>query len=753
MDSANENNEGRKTPPKDDAPPEQSRQPTQQERDAEAKRRATAGRARAPASAPGAVQSSHPAGGKGARARSTASDDVSNGPSTSAAASRAAVERNMEDRDALAKRRAAARTSNGPAVTPGVVAERNPPPAPAPAPAVSDPEPSTTSKEEDEQPGVAAVVAAAPPAAAAAPVAVVSANRGASASVVPDHAEAPQNVAIAAGAEEGFEDVEKPLDDYDESQKEAAVDLGPEAAVTHALEGDVEMTEAPVVYPGADPNMHDGVAVDGIEAFVADTVVDATGVAVVMSEEEEEQFEQKRRKKYLCYGAIVLVIVAVSIVVPVVLLVGGGGPKIVELPPSVAPSGAPSAVPSSAPTTNRFNMLLDYLETLPITPAGLFEDRSAPQYQAALWLADDDSFLTDNDLEFSDPKALQRYAVATFYYATGGNNWKLCGKNSPSCGDVAWLDSSDECTWFSIDCGEDGSDFITQINFPATGNDLIGEMPPEMSLLTNLRRFLAPENSLKGDLDVAFAQLTGLQTIAMPDNRLEGTIPTGILVSNPDLGFLDLGGNQFKGSLPSEIAGATKLSDLQLDTNGLTGTIPTEIGNLSLLAHFEIQTNELVGTIPNELYSLTKLTTLSIRENEGVNGTISPSISQLTALGVLQLGFTGLGGAIPEEMFVLTDLSEMNLEGAAFSGTIPESFKRLNASLMDLFLNDNEFTGSVPVAFDFLTALETLQIQGNHLTGSISAAVCAERGLRFQQLATLIVDCVVECTCCDNCEE
>ena len=295
-----------------------------------------------------------------------------------------------------------------------------------------------------------------------------------------------------------------------------------------------------------------------------------------------------------------------------------------------------------------------------------------------------------------------------------------------------------------------------------------------MSLLTGLRRFLAPENSLKGDLDVAFAQLTGLQTIAMPDNRLEGTIPTGILTNNPDLGFLDLGGNQFNGPIPAEIAGATKLSDLQLDTNELTGTIPSEIGNLELLSkylairkekmqapltfplssgNFELQTNNLVGTIPSQLYSLTKLSTVSLRENEGIDGTISTLISQLTALGVLQLGFTGLGGPIPEEMFVLTDLSEMNLEGASFSGTIPESFKRLNASLMDLFLNDNEFTGSVPVAFDFLTALETLQIQGNQLTGSISAAVCAERGLRFQQLATLIVDCVVACTCCDNCEE
>jgi len=167
----------------------------------------------------------------------------------------------------------------------------------------------------------------------------------------------------------------------------------------------------------------------------------------------------------------------------------------------------------------------------------------------------------------------------------------------------------------------------------------------------------------------------------------------------------------------------------------------------------ELQNNNLVGTIPDDIYSLTKITSLQLHENQGINGTISPLISKLSLLTTLQLGFTGLGGEIPTEMFVLTDLSEMNLENAQFSGTIPELFKNLNASLMDLLLNNNRFTGSVPVAFDYLTALETLQIQGNEITGTISAQICVERGLRFQQLATLIVDCVVVCDCCDNCKE
>jgi hypothetical protein len=145
-----------------------------------------------------------------------------------------------------------------------------------------------------------------------------------------------------------------------------------------------------------------------------------------------------------------------------------------------------------------------------------------------------------------------------------------------------------------------------------------------------------------------------------------------------------------------------------------------------------------VGTLPDEIFGLDKLTTLSFRSNVGITGTLSTMISQLAALTTLQAGFTEIGGTIPDSIFTLTSLDELNLENAQFTGTLPERFRLLNVTLMDLFLNENQFTGPIPEAFDYLTALETLQIQGNELTGMISQAVCSQRGLRFQMLATLV---------------
>jgi hypothetical protein len=468
------NNDPKKPPAKTPPPQESAPAQTQAERDAESKRRAAAGSARAPAATPGAVSESRPANaGKGSEPGTGRVGGAPTDRSAAALASRQAVERNMEDRDTLAKTRAAAR--DGPATVAGVVSSRPEPTLPparvetsasveAPPTArrpgasqVADPEEVETNRK------IPARTSVDEPPAPAASVVMASANHAVPPVASLNHLEGA--AVVFAGAEavdDDRPDVEKGFDESYNDKEGAEVSHEAVVAPVTVVSEDEAMEEAPV-YPGVDASIVDNVVADGIEAFVADTVVDATGVAVVMSEEEEEQFEQKRRKKYLCYGAIVLVVVAIAIVVPVVILVGDDGDTVVvEPPPSIAPSEPPSAMPSSAPTSNVFREFLNYLTTLSTSPKDLGTDLSAPQYRAAKWLVDEDTYNESSSLSIEDPKTLQRYALATLYFATGGNNWRLCGEKSASCGDTTWLTATDECDWFSLIC-EEG--IITQISF------------------------------------------------------------------------------------------------------------------------------------------------------------------------------------------------------------------------------------------------------------------------------------------------
>ena len=69
-----------------------------------------------------------------------------------------------------------------------------------------------------------------------------------------------------------------------------------------------------------------------------------------------------------------------------------------------------------------------------------------------------------------------------------------------------------------------------------------GFLPPELSLLTELKRFIAPGNRLWGNLDSAFHGLSNLDTVLLEKNRFTGTLPVDVIEQNPNFGTLVLTG-------------------------------------------------------------------------------------------------------------------------------------------------------------------------------------------------------------------
>ena len=95
----------------------------------------------------------------------------------------------------------------------------------------------------------------------------------------------------------------------------------------------------------------------------------------------------------------------------------------------------------------------------------------------------------------------------------------------------------------------------------------------------------------------SLANLTGLR---LHGNQLTGEIP-------PELGGLSnlqglwLWGNQLTGEIPPELGRLSNLTELFLDDNQLTGSIPKELGNLANLQELYLGGNLLTGCVPDGL--------------------------------------------------------------------------------------------------------------------------------------------------------
>ncbi len=136
------------------------------------------------------------------------------------------------------------------------------------------------------------------------------------------------------------------------------------------------------------------------------------------------------------------------------------------------------------------------------------------------------------------------------------------------------------------------------------GNQLSGPIPPALANATNIDELRLDDNALTGEIPISiWQQLTKMNNFNLANNDLSGQIPSEI--SNmSELRRLNLTGNNFAGPLPVELGILDSLIEIQLAQNSFTGAIPPMMGNLSKLALLELQDNNLSGCFPSDLLNL-----------------------------------------------------------------------------------------------------------------------------------------------------
>jgi Leucine rich repeat len=443
-------------------------------------------------------------------------------------------------------------------------------------------------------------------------------------------------------------------------------------------------------------------------------------------------------------------------------------PAPVSLAPSMSPTVDPNTAATEAPTGDLQRATYDLIcERLPSSCKDLMR-AGTPQNAAMVWLNKNERLAL-----YTDEVKLSRYALAAFYYSTNGDGWTQ---------NQNWLTDADACLWFYTGsaCGPtkeiislemdsnkvSGSiprdlALLTSLETISIRNGedstMIGTLPSELSALTGLTSFAISNNKLTGGIPTSYGVWINLQSLELRNNGLQGSLDgTSFASTYSKLTSMDLGGNQFTGSLPASLLGASSastaaLTSLRLDNNQFIGDVPSQISNLSSLQILSLARNKLTN-FPYSATLLPNLQELDISYN-GFGGYLISQIGDLVNLRTLQLQGNAMTGPLPSTLGRLTNLQTLlDLSNNGLSGPIPSTLGGLTG-LKRLFLNANLLTGTVPASFSNMTAIQTIRIDANSLTGLIPAEVCSlysqTEPLSYADCQEVQGDCITYC-CVDG---
>ncbi|KAK2403697.1 Leucine-rich repeat (LRR) family protein [Trifolium repens] len=319
----------------------------------------------------------------------------------------------------------------------------------------------------------------------------------------------------------------------------------------------------------------------------------------------------------------------------------------------------------------------------------------------------------------------------------------------------SWDFTSDPCNFSGVFCD---SDKVISLNLgdPRAGSaGLTGRLDPAIGKLSSLTEFTIVPGRIYGPLPQNISNLKNLRFLGVNRNFISGEIPME-LGELRSLRTIDLSYNQLTGKIPPTVGSLPGLTNLILCHNRLSGSIPRF--DSQSLSRLDLKHNSLTGSIgPNSLPP--SLQYLSLSWNQ-LTGSMDRVLTRLEQLNYLDLSLNQFTGIVPGRIFSFP-LTNLQLQRNQFTGsvepvdqvaipTVDLSYNRLSsqispmlASVQNLYLNNNMFTGRVPASFvtRLLDAsIQILYLQHNYLTGiEISpTAVIPERSSLCMQYNCMV---------------
>jgi len=322
---------------------------------------------------------------------------------------------------------------------------------------------------------------------------------------------------------------------------------------------------------------------------------------VDLSQQDLLHIQRKKQRLWACIGASVMAVcvLVVLLVATVTLTRGNREPTVIHMSPHIDETISPTMAPTLSWRAELLNLLPQYSVRV------ITDDDTSPQARAFQWLLND-PFVE----EYPSWRIVQRFALATFYYSTDGQNW-FNNENWTSY-------EVHECNWYyryyqifeATEADEPGVDSTPQDYWPgrpwlacqtddSTTNVSSNNIINDTSGSTNKEAYkwlFLDATGLSGTIPKEISLLSSLISIRLSANFLQGSLPTEIGVLTDLQGDVVFTSNELTGELPREIGQLSKLQvGLGLGRNLMHGSLPTELGLLTNLISFEASDNAFGG--------------------------------------------------------------------------------------------------------------------------------------------------------------
>ncbi|XP_031482817.1 receptor kinase-like protein Xa21 [Nymphaea colorata] len=287
-----------------------------------------------------------------------------------------------------------------------------------------------------------------------------------------------------------------------------------------------------------------------------------------------------------------------------------------------------------------------------------------------------------------------------------------------------WNSSISFCDWNGVSCSRGSQRVVTLKLFERhlkflsfEMNQLTRHLPKDAGrFLLNLKELYLGANNFDGPFPPSFSNATSLQILTAEDNKFSGPIPLE-LGSLTQLRRLCLWGNMFTNAPGnrelSTLTSFTKcrmVKEVYLSKNLLNGILPVSIGNLTTTWwNLDLSFNEIEGTIPLALPNLTKLI---------FSSALPPALCELKDLIWLYLQDNSFTGLLPLDVGNLVAVDKMDVSVNQLSGELPVSLSELQR-LEYLNLSKNSFDGHIPGNLDGMVNIKIIDLSHNKLCGGI----------------------------------